>query len=87
MLFDRKTIDFGEVEVIKDVSQQISMHNESTINAEFRIYCKRKDAVFKPDITEGKVAPKGDVTITVNAFLKDASRITDTMNIIVQDAP
>ena len=43
-------IDFGQVEVLKDFTQKVTIVNNSKIKAEFHAFTRQKVSIFKPKI-------------------------------------
>ncbi|KAK2958778.1 putative hydrocephalus-inducing like protein [Blattamonas nauphoetae] len=87
LTFSRQSVSFGDIPVITDVIENLTMTNEAEIPADFRMYCKRKDGVFKPEVSEGTIPAHESFILPIHCYLKDAILFKDVLNIIVTDAP
>ena len=51
-----KEIDFGNVEVLRDWTKSLVISNRSPIKADFHIFTKNKNSIFKPLIKHGELS-------------------------------
>jgi len=45
---EKKKIEFGKVDVLKDYSEKIKITNKSKIEADFHVFTKNRVSIFKP---------------------------------------
>mgnify|MGYP000931519496 FL=1 len=78
-------LDFGQVEVLKDYSQKVTIVNASKIPAEFHAFTKQKVSIFKPMIKHAILKPEEKLEVEVICNADDASKFNDILHFVVRD--
>ena len=80
-----KELDFGNVDVLRDWTKSLVISNKSPINADFHIFTKNKNSIFKPLIKHGELAQEESLTIPIVCNADDKQKFNDTLHIVIKD--
>lgn len=78
-------LDFGQVEVLKDYTQKVTIVNASKIPAEFYTFTKQKISIFKPLIKHAVLKPEEKMEVEVVCNADDSSKFSDILHFVVKD--
>lgn len=74
-----KQIDFGRCEVLKDSSQKLTIINKSLIKAEYSLFTKFSDSVFRVKEKAGSIEANQSKTIKILCTPDEIQRFTDVL--------
>jgi hydrocephalus-inducing protein len=82
---DQEEIDFGSVNVLRDVSRPLKIINISKIPAEYTAFTKNKVSIWKVIQRHGVLNPDESKTLDIVCNADECQRFTDTLHIIVNN--
>ena len=82
---DAKELDFGNVEVLTDKSQKITITNRSLIEADFHAFTKQSPSIFKPLQKHAILKPQESMSVEVICNPDDAIRFQDTLHFVIKE--
>jgi len=62
---DREDIDYGSVDVLKDYTEKIRITNKSQIDAEFTVFTKNKESIWKVVQRHGILKPDEEKVVDI----------------------
>nr|XP_006823299.1 PREDICTED: hydrocephalus-inducing protein homolog [Saccoglossus kowalevskii] len=74
-------IDYGNTQVLTDISRTVILSNESLIPAHFTCQMVRSNSVWKVEPKEGIIPPEDSLALTVTCNLDDCIRFQDKLAI------
>ncbi len=80
-----KELDFGSVEVLKDWTKTLRVKNKSPIKADFHVFTKSRNSIFKPLHKQGVLADYGSIDIQVLCTPDDNVTFTDTLHFVIKE--
>jgi hydrocephalus-inducing protein len=82
---DRDELDYGPVEALKDVTEKLTIRNQSQIPAEYTAFTKQKESIWKVIQRHGTLEPaeKRELVVVCNA--DDVQKFQDTLHIIINN--
>jgi hypothetical protein len=83
LTLQREQINWGKVPVLEHCSQDLEVMNNSPITANFLCSMAGELDTFRVEPMEGSIPPGEKFTITVTAFLDDATKFTEVLNLAV----
>lgn len=78
-------IDFGQVEVLKDFYQKVTIVNNSKIKAEFHAFTRQKVSIFKPKVKHSFLDPGERLEFDIVCNADDSSKFNDILHFVVKD--
>lgn len=69
-----KEVDFGTVDVLKDIKKHLTIVNKSKIKADFHSFTKNKVSIFKPLTKHGILQPGEEMNIEILCCCDDATK-------------
>jgi hydrocephalus-inducing protein len=82
---DREELDYGSVEVLKDVTQKLKIKNKSKIPAEYTAFTKLKESIWKVIQRHGVLQPDDEREIEVVCNADEVQKFQDTLHIIINN--
>jgi len=80
-----KELDFGSVEVLKDWTKTLHIKNKSPIKADFHVFTKTKNSIFKPLQKQGVLEDYGSTDIQVLCTPDDNVTFADTLHFVIKE--
>ena len=80
-----REIDFDKVEVLRDWTKSLIISNKSPIKADFHIFTKNKNSIFKPLIKQGELSQEESLSIPIVCNADDAQKFVDTLHIVIKE--
>ena len=80
-----KELDFGNIEVLKDWTKTIRVMNRSLIKADFTIFTKSKNSIFRPLHKNGILEPSTAMDIQVVCTPDDNVKFSDTLHFVIKE--
>jgi len=80
-----KELDFGHIEVLKDWTKTLRVKNKSPIKADFHVFTKNRNSVFKPLKKQGVLEDFGSIDIQVLCTPDDNVTFTDTLHFVIKE--
>ncbi|KAJ3184326.1 hypothetical protein HK101_009853, partial [Irineochytrium annulatum] len=84
IILSANEINWGKIQVLKEVSMSLTLTNDSPISANFTCATVSESSVFRIEQLYGTIAPGANVSIDVTAYLDDCLKFTDILKIGVQ---
>ncbi|NWI09406.1 HYDIN protein, partial [Crypturellus soui] len=78
-------IDFGNIQVLRDVSRTLRLSNQSVIPASFWAQMADKCSRWRIEPSEGVVPPKTEVFVSLIANLDDTEKFKDMVNLAIEN--
>ncbi|XP_057292027.1 hydrocephalus-inducing protein-like [Hydractinia symbiolongicarpus] len=78
---NKQNIVFNQIPVLSDVTECLSLSNESLIPAQFYCEMVRPHSLFQVEPTSGVIAPEGCIQLKVTANVNDNTRFQDKLSI------
>lgn len=82
---DTEELDFGVIDVLKDVYKSVRISNKSKIDAEFTIFTKSKESIWKVVQRHGILKPGEERKIDVVCNADECQKFTDKLHIIINN--
>jgi hydrocephalus-inducing protein len=82
---DRRELEYGAVEVLRDYTEKIVIRNESKIDAEYTAFTKTKESIWKVVQRHGILKPDEHKIIEVVCNADEVQRFQDTLHIIINN--
>ncbi|KAM4614098.1 hydrocephalus-inducing protein homolog [Discoglossus pictus] len=79
-------LDFGEIQVLTDVSRTLCLSNQSLIPALFQATMARKCPLWSVDPDCGEIPPEGEVYLTLVAHLDDTVRFKNKIQLTIENS-
>ncbi|RKO97502.1 hypothetical protein CAUPRSCDRAFT_10831, partial [Caulochytrium protostelioides] len=76
-------LDWGKIPVLTHETRTVVLRNEGQVPALFNLQLLAEDTVFKAEPTQATLNPGQTVTITITAFLDDATKFVDILRVLV----
>lgn len=80
-----KEIDFGNVEVLKDWTKTLRVKNKSPIKADFHVFTKTKNSIFKPLTKQGVLDSYSNIDIQVLCMPDDNVQFNDILHFVIKE--
>ena len=80
-----KELDFGNVEVLKDWIKTLRVRNKSPIKADFHVFTKTRNSIFKPLQKEGVLEANGSIDIQVLCSPDDNVTFQDVLHFVIKE--
>ncbi|KFV73572.1 Hydrocephalus-inducing protein, partial [Struthio camelus australis] len=77
-------IDFGSIQVLRDVSRTLHLSNQTVIPASFWAQMADKCSRWRIEPSEGVVPPETEVSVIVIAHLDDTEKFKDKVNLFIE---
>ncbi|XP_039209471.1 hydrocephalus-inducing protein homolog isoform X12 [Crotalus tigris] len=77
-------IDFGCIQVLKNVSRALCLSNQSVIPAPFKAQMARTPSQWRIDPSEGVVPPEAEISLTLIVNLDDTVLFQDKINLAIE---
>lgn len=74
-----KSLDFGRCEVLNSTHQKLTLINKSLISAEFTLFTKMSDSVFRVEEKAGTIDANGTKTIKIMCCPDEIQRFLDVL--------
>lgn len=81
-----KNIDWGLTTVLLDSSREITLSNESLIEARFSSIMTKRNSPWRVEPPSGVLAPGSEMTIRAVCYLIDKMKYDDTINIEIENS-
>ncbi|KGL84882.1 Hydrocephalus-inducing protein, partial [Tinamus guttatus] len=78
-------LDFGNIQVLRDVSRTLQLSNQSVIPASFWAQMADKCSRWRIEPREGVVPPRTEVSLSLIANLDDTEKFKDTVNVVIEN--
>jgi hydrocephalus-inducing protein len=82
---DKADIDYGNVSVLRDYTERVSIKNESKIEAEYTAFTKLKESVWKVVQRHGILKPDETKVIEVVCNADEVQKFQDTLHVIINN--
>lgn len=82
---DKDELDFGAVEALKDVTEKLTIRNQSQIPAEYTAFTKQKESIWKVIQRHGILEPQEKRELQVVCNADDIQKFSDTLHIIINN--
>ncbi|XP_059569698.1 hydrocephalus-inducing protein homolog [Alligator mississippiensis] len=79
-------IDFGNIQVLKDISRTLHLSNQTVIPAWFRAQMACNHSTWRIEPSEGVVPPETEIPVTLIANLDDTMKFQDKVNLIIENS-
>ncbi|KAG8143780.1 hypothetical protein E2320_000954, partial [Naja naja] len=79
-------IDFGCIQVLKNVSRALHLSNQSVIPAPFKAQMARTPSQWRIDPSEGVVPPEAEISLTLTVNLDDTILFQDKINMAIENS-
>ncbi|KAM4722980.1 hydrocephalus-inducing protein homolog [Rhinophrynus dorsalis] len=79
-------VDFGNIDVLTDVSRTLHLSNQSLIPARFQANMTRKHSLWRIEPSHGEVPPEGEVQLTLVAHLDDTITFKDKVQLVIENS-
>ncbi|EGR28756.1 hypothetical protein IMG5_169530, partial [Ichthyophthirius multifiliis] len=80
-----REIDFGNVQVLQEYSQKITITNRSKIEADYRAFTKNKVSIFKPIQKYGILKPEESMDVEIICCADDSIKFQDMLHFVIKD--
>jgi len=80
-----KEIDFGQVEVLREYTQKISIRNKSKIEADFHAFTRNRESVFRPVKKHWVLQPNESFEQEVVCCADDISKFNDILHFVIKE--
>ena len=81
----KKTIDFGDVEVLNKYIQKITLTNRSVIDADFFAFTKSKNSIFRPVQKHYILKPNQSFDVEIVCYADDQQKFKDTLYFVIKE--
>ncbi|NXA41620.1 HYDIN protein, partial [Eudromia elegans] len=78
-------LDFGSIQVLRDVSRTLHLSNESVIPAPFRAQMAGKRSHWRIEPSEGVVPPRTEVSLSLVVYLNDTETFKDVVDLVIEN--
>ncbi|KAM9374294.1 hydrocephalus-inducing protein homolog [Phaethornis superciliosus] len=79
-------INFGNIQVLQDVSQTLYLSNQTVIPASFWAEMADKCSRWRIEPSKGVIPPETEVAVAVIANLDDTEKFQDEVNLLIEDS-
>ena len=81
----KKSIDFGDVEVLNKYIQKITLTNKSVIDADFFAFTKSKNSIFRPVQKHYILKPNQSFDVEIVCYADDQQKFKDTLYFVIKE--
>uniref|UniRef100_A0A7M4E0K5 HYDIN axonemal central pair apparatus protein n=1 Tax=Crocodylus porosus TaxID=8502 RepID=A0A7M4E0K5_CROPO len=79
-------IDFGNIQVLKDISRTLHLSNQTVIPARFGAQMACNHSTWRIEPSEGVVPPETEIPVTLTANLDDTVKFQDKVNLVIENS-
>ncbi|XP_025031084.1 hydrocephalus-inducing protein-like [Python bivittatus] len=79
-------IDFGCIQVLKDVSRTLCLSNQSVIPAPFKAHMARAPSLWRIEPSEGIIPPEVEMSLTLIVNLDDTVLFQDKISLAIENS-
>ncbi|CAH2323836.1 Hypothetical predicted protein [Pelobates cultripes] len=79
-------MDFGNIQVLTDVSKTLHLCNQSPISAPYKASMARKRSPWRIEPSQGEVPANGEVRLTLITHLDDTVSFTDNVQLFIANS-
>ncbi|XP_053255366.1 hydrocephalus-inducing protein homolog [Podarcis raffonei] len=79
-------LDFGSIQVLKDVSRVLYLSNQSVIPAPFEAQMARSNSLWRIEPNKGIVPPENEISLMLIANLDDTVLFQDKVNLSIENS-
>uniref|UniRef100_A0A670KA82 HYDIN axonemal central pair apparatus protein n=1 Tax=Podarcis muralis TaxID=64176 RepID=A0A670KA82_PODMU len=79
-------LDFGPIQVLKDVSRVLYLSNQSVIPAPFEAQMARSNSLWRIEPNKGIVPPENEISLMLIANLDDTVLFQDKVNLSIENS-